>query len=121
MADVLDSEHPIDPPRRNSAEPEPGAVPRLLDRMFAAPPNEAVREGRIGPADEGEVLGAEEHAAVQGDERQPLRFAAGPPMHHQSRRPVLEMSDHQSASRAARPSHERRRRRRTSLPSYNVT
>ena len=25
---------PIDPPRRDSAEPEPGAVPRLLERIF---------------------------------------------------------------------------------------
>ena len=65
MPDVLGPEHPIDSPRRDSAEPEPGAVPRLLDRMLTAPPNEAVGERRIGPADEGKVLGAEEHAAVQ--------------------------------------------------------
>ena len=86
MPDVLGPEHPIDSPRRDSAEPEPGAVPRLLDRMLTAPPNEAVGERRIGPADEGKVLGAEEHAAVQADERQPLGFAKGPSVRHQSRR-----------------------------------
>ncbi len=86
MPDVLDAEHPVDAPRRDSAEPEPGAVPRLLDRMLAAPPNEAVGERGISPADEGEVLGAEEHAAVQADERQPLGFAKGPSVRHQSRR-----------------------------------
>ena len=55
MPDVLDPEHPVDAPRRDAAEPEPGAVPRLLDRVLAAPANEAVGERRIGPADEGEV------------------------------------------------------------------
>ena len=57
---------------------------------------------RIGPPDEGEVLGAEEHAAVQTDECQPLSFATSPPVRHQICRPVLEMSDHQAAARAAR-------------------
>ena len=102
MTDVLRAEHSVDTLRRNPAEPEPGAVPRLLDRMFAAPPHEAVGERRIGPADEGEVLGAEEHAAVQADHRQPLRFAAGPPVRHQRIRPVLKMGDHQPAPTASR-------------------
>ena len=51
MPDVLDPKHSIDPPRRDQAEPEPGAVPRLLDRVLATPPDEAVRERRIGPAE----------------------------------------------------------------------
>ena len=76
MPDVFGPEHPIDSPRRDAAEPEPGAVPRLFDGVSAAPPHEAVGERRIGPADEGEVLGAEEHAAVQADQRQPSVRAA---------------------------------------------
>ena len=117
MPDVLDPEHPIDPPRRDPAEPEPRAVPRLLDRVLTAPSDEAVRERRIGPADEGEVLRAEEHAAVQADERQPLRLAAGPAVRHQRSRPIVEMSDHQPASRAPRLCRVMRRRRmRPNLP-----
>ena len=69
MPDVLDPEHPVHAPRRDPADAEPGAVPRLFDGVLAAAPDEAVRERRIGPADEGEVLGAEEHAAVEADQR----------------------------------------------------
>ena len=41
-----------------------GAVPGLLDGVLVAAADEAVGQRRVGPADEGEVLGAEEHAAV---------------------------------------------------------
>ena len=69
MADVLGPDQPVDAPRRDPADAEPLAVPRLFDGVFAAAADEAVGERRIGPAYEGEVLGAEEHAAVQADQR----------------------------------------------------
>ena len=53
MPDVLRAEHAIQSPRRDPADPAPGPVPRLLDRVRAAPPDEAIGERRIGSADEG--------------------------------------------------------------------
>ena len=58
VPDVLDPEHPVQAPPGDPADPEPRAVPRLLDRVLAAAADEAVRERRIRSADEGEVLGA---------------------------------------------------------------
>ena len=97
MADVLRAERAIDAPGRHPADAEPGAVPRLFDGVSAAPADEAVGERRIGPADEGDVLRAEEHAAVQADERQPLGFATRPSDPYESVRPVLKMGDHRPA------------------------
>ena len=65
VPDVLRAERPVDAPGRDPADAEPGAVPGLFDGVLAAPADEAVGERRIGPADEGEILGAEEHAARQ--------------------------------------------------------
>ncbi len=80
-------------PRGDPTDAKPRAVPRLLDHILAAPLDEAVGEGRIRPADEREVLGAEEHAAVQADQRQPLGFATVPAEPHDGRRPAPKMSD----------------------------
>ena len=76
MPDVLDPERPIQGPRRDPAQPEPGPIPRLLDRRLAAPPHETVGQRRIRPADEDEILRAEEHAPVEADQRQPLGWQA---------------------------------------------
>ena len=97
VPNVLGPEHPVDAPGRDPAEAEPGAVPRLFDGVLAAPADEAVGERRIRPADEGEVLGAEEHAAVRSDQRQPLGFAARPAGPHESVRAAPMMGDHQPA------------------------
>ena len=97
MPDVLRADGPVYAPRRDPADAEPGAVPRLLDRVLAAAPDEAVGERRVGPANEGEILRAEEHAAVQADQRQPLGLAAGPAGPDESVRPIPKMGDHQPA------------------------
>ena len=103
VPDVLGPERLVDAPGRDPADAEPGAVPRLFDGVLAAPADEAVGERGIRPADEREVLGAEEHAAVEADQRQPLGFAAGPAGPHESVRAVPKMGDHQPAFPAALP------------------
>ena len=58
MPAVLRADGPVDARGRDPADAEPGAVPRLLDGVLAAPADEAVGQRRVGPADEGEVLQA---------------------------------------------------------------
>ena len=97
VADVLNPEQLVDPPCRDAAQTEPGAVPLLFNCVLSAAADEAVRQRGIGAADEGEVLGAEEHAAVQADQRQPLCLATGPAVRYQRRRPLFKMSKHRFA------------------------
>ena len=59
-----------------SGHPLPGTHTLIKSRPV---PSVSIIEGqrRDGPANEGPVLRAQEHAAVQADERQPRRFAIG--------------------------------------------
>ena len=54
-------------------------------------------ERRIGPSDEGELLGAEEHPAVQANQGQPLGITTGPAERGQRSGPVPKIGDHQPA------------------------
>ena len=70
MPDVLRPERPVDAPGR---EPFHGYSTACLRHRRT----KRLASAGLVPADEGEVLRAEEHAAVQADERQPLGFAPG--------------------------------------------
>ena len=113
VPDVLDPEHAVHAPRRDAADPEPGTVPRLFDRVLAAAPDEAVRERRIGPADEGEVQGAEEQRRCACRQGPATRLRAG--SGRASSGPPPGPQDGRSSAGikvgAVLPSHARRRRR----------
>ena len=116
VADVLDSEGPVQAASEDVAQP--GALPvcRVADARRPPRPRPAAHETMGGRAPHGDpvaVLGPREYAAVKTDESQPLRLGAGPAELHERLRPAGQVG----VSEAARSPSSRLLRRRPLGPT----
>ena len=105
VADVLDSEHPVNRLARYPARPASAIKHRTLDLASRPPINQSLDESVSSFSPRIEVmteLSAGENSTVETDKRDPFRFPPGPSKGRKRPLPALQVLDHRPPVTTAR-------------------